>query len=165
MHDRKSGSAFFTVNNNALSPDSLSCMARAAFSIADQWWAHLLCLSCYECAKGWTHFVLKFLLNKDSHQKSSYALRHCDWEHRSWGSKKPACRCWIWALQNLDLKPFTSIIFMLLHHKWKKISYPPLIVDDNEFNWIISKKIIDELLRFSDPMYSALKFAFIGTSW
>ena len=69
LHDRKSGSAFFTVNNNTYYP-LIVCpkwpvqRVRMKKVAGLNYFARLA----MNATKGSTHFVLNFLLNKDLHQ-------------------------------------------------------------------------------------------------
>ena len=69
-HDRKSGSAFFTVNTNAFSlliayPTLPVQLFQVIKFSGLKYIAHLA----MNATKGSTRFVLKFLLHKDSHQR------------------------------------------------------------------------------------------------
>ena len=70
QHDRRSGSAFFTGNNNTFS--SLIVCPKWPLQLFQKknvaglnYFAHLA----MNTTKGSTHFVLNFLLNKDLHQR------------------------------------------------------------------------------------------------
>ena len=68
-HNRKSGSAFFTVNKNAFSLlIAYPTWPVQLFQVIKVSGLNYACLA-MNATKGSTRFVLNFLLNKDSHQK------------------------------------------------------------------------------------------------
>ena len=68
-HDRKSGSAFFTVNNNTYYPLILCPKwTLQRFLMKNVAGLNYFALLAMNTTKGSTHFVLNFLLNKDLHQ-------------------------------------------------------------------------------------------------